>query len=679
MKILIFGSDGMLGKYATLYLSRFYTVIPLTRNDFDIEQNLSTESVLSRFGMYSGDVVLNCTGIIPQKVDSVDFKKYMTVNTLFPIHLSTLCQSLDVKLIHITTDCVFSGKDGEYNEYSKHDDTSIYGVSKSLGEHAGACIIRTSIIGEDLHSKSLLGWVKSQDKKCISGYSSHFWNGITCHQLAKIISIIIEKNLYWKGVVHIFSPESFSKYELIKQIISVYELDIELIEKQITYSNRTLTSLYDINEFSIPSLYIQLQNMKKFDDSHRIKLGEYKQLDRCRFCDTQLKEVFNLGDRFSLAGSFIRDLEKECRYEKTYPLSISMCTGCTLIQCTQVVNADILFKQGYFYYSSMIPMLVSHFQSFADKLAGVYKPLGNNVTVLEMGCNDGVLLRPMVKHGFNVIGVDPSCTVNALIEEGYDIYNTYLDDDVCNKILEKHGLVDLFLSSNSFAHIDDMKNIMKCMKSILTVGGCAIIEVHYLKAIIDDLNFDFIYHEHMSYYSISSLHFISKLFGMTIVDVEFTKIHGSSIRVYLKNSVEETPDKINILLEGETYLKDVNTFMNYSSTLHSWRNEFRTFYDSLIADGKKIYGYGSSGRANTFCSYCDLRLDYIIDDAPSKIGNYTPIYHSNIVSSDILRDSPPDYVLILAWSYTDDIIKKNKNYHDNGGKFIIPLPMLYVV
>lgn len=408
-----------------------------------------------------------------------------------------------------------------------------------------------------------------------------------------------------------------------------------------------------------------------------IPIGQYKTLQSCRFCQSDITEVIRLGDRFPLAGGFLRNLVKDIPKERVYPLSLSMCQKCCLIQCTQVVHSDILFKQGYFYYSSMIPMLVKHFSNYAKHLSTLFKP--DKTTVVEIGCNDGVFLRPLKNLGFTVIGVDPSDTVKQLVEDGFEIYNEYFDIDVCDKILDKHGKIDLFLSSNSFAHIDDMRTIMKCMKSILKPDGYAVIEVHYLKAIIDDLNFDFIYHEHMSYYSITSLYYISKLFDMTIMDVEFTNIHGSSIRVYFKNNVSFLPETVQNIIKKEEYLGQLDTFLNYSKRLNTWRNDFMSLYNSLLTAGNVIYGYGSSGRANTFCNFCDIQFKYIIDDSISKIGNHTPVYHSLIVSSNVLKSDKPDYVVILAWSYAKDIIEKNREYLNDGGKFIIPLPKIEII
>lgn len=681
MKIFIFGANGMLGNYISRYLKNFYNIIEFTRKEFDIEENLmNIENFLLLHNLEKNDIIINCTGIIPQKHNNSLLKKYINVNTLFPLYLNNLCEKYSCKLIHITTDCVYSGIKGNYYENTIHDDNSnIYSISKSLGEKINSCIIRTSIIGEDKESKSLLGWIKSQNNKIINGYTTHYWNGVTCLQLSKIIYKIIEENLYWKGIRHIFSPKIISKYNLIKKIIKIYDLSIDINPIKVNYINRSLNTIYDIDIFNIPSLDIQLEEMKHFDDIYNIPIGKYNILSKCRFCNNDIIKVFKLGDRFPLAGNFLKN-NSDILNEKVYPLSISMCKKCTLIQCNEIINPDILFKNNYFYYSSMIPMLVKHFQLFADDLANKYKPSHNNIIkIVEIGCNDGVLLKPLKKHNFYVIGVDPSHTVNNLIKDKYNIYNTYLDKDVCNDILNKHGKIDLFISSNSFAHINNMRNIMNCIKYILKDNGYAIIEVHYLKSIIDDLNFEFIYHEHMSYYSVTSLNYISKLFNMTVTNVEFTKMHGNSLRVYIKNNIVEQSENIKKILESEKHFNNIDTFINYSYKLNTWRNNFINLYNNLIKNGKIIYGYGASGRSNTFCNYCNIQLKYIIDDAKSKIGNKTPVYHSEIKSSDFLKTNPPDYILILAWTYKDDIIKKNILYKNNGGKFIIPLPSITII
>lgn len=250
MKIFIFGANGMLGTYVNKYLSKFFTIIPLIREDYDLsELNITTlEELLLNKHLEKDDIIINCAGVIPQscKQRSINSKLYFKINSIFPVILSQICDKVGAKMIHVTTDCVFSGKDGNYSELTEHDETNDYGMSKSLGELCKATIIRTSIIGEELTNKrSLLEWVKLNTGKEINGFTNHYWNGVTCLQLAKIIYEIIQKNIYWKGVRHIFSPRSVSKYELVRMINEIYNLNIKINPYETEKVDKTLNTIHD--------------------------------------------------------------------------------------------------------------------------------------------------------------------------------------------------------------------------------------------------------------------------------------------------------------------------------------------------------------------------------------------------------------------------------------------------
>jgi len=271
MKIYIFGSNGMLGNYMKSYLSNYYEVISLTRDDYDLN-DLSIDSLtyfLSNKNIKEYDVVINCAGVIPQASTQreLDSKLYLKINSIFPVILSMLCEKFNTKMIHITTDCVFSGKTGNYNELSEQDETNDYGMSKSLGELCNATIIRTSIIGEELLNKrSLLEWVRSNAGKKINGFTKHMWNGVTCLQLSKIVNKIINEKLCWNGIRHIFSPRSVSKYELVSLINEEYKLNIDVKPLETEICDKTLSTVYDTNSlFDIPDLVEQIKETNSFN------------------------------------------------------------------------------------------------------------------------------------------------------------------------------------------------------------------------------------------------------------------------------------------------------------------------------------------------------------------------------------------------------------------------------
>jgi dTDP-4-dehydrorhamnose reductase len=265
MKVFLFGANGMLGNYVQNYLTQNnIQVIPLTRKDFDLEELsvLSLKKFLEEKDLGADDVIVNCAGVIPQASKDRELSKrnYYKINSILPIILSMLTTNM----IHITTDCVFCGKTGGYHEYSNHDEINDYGTSKSLGELCDGTIIRTSIIGEELTNKrSLLEWVISNENRIINGYSNHFWNGVTCLQLAKIIHKIISENTYWKGVRHIYSPTTVSKYELCKMISDIYELNIKVKEFDTEKVDKSLTTIYQV-DIQIPELLDQIKEMREF-------------------------------------------------------------------------------------------------------------------------------------------------------------------------------------------------------------------------------------------------------------------------------------------------------------------------------------------------------------------------------------------------------------------------------
>lgn len=269
MKLVIFGSNGMLGNYMSSYFFKTNEIINLTRKDLDLS-TITFENIEKLFkvkNIQKNDIIINCAGIIPQssKQRSLNSRLYFKINSLFPVILSSVCDKYGVKMFHITTDCVFSGKNGNYNENSEHDEVNDYGMSKSLGELCSATIIRTSIIGEEINNKrSLVEWIKSNRNCEINGFKNHIWNGVTCLQLSKIIREIIDNNLFWNGVKHIYSPRKVSKYELVSMVNDIYNLNIKINPINTEEKcDKSITSIYQ-NDFNIPDLYEQIKEMKEF-------------------------------------------------------------------------------------------------------------------------------------------------------------------------------------------------------------------------------------------------------------------------------------------------------------------------------------------------------------------------------------------------------------------------------
>lgn len=257
MKIYVFGSGGMLGGYIFQKM-KGYTTLAITRKEFDVLKDDIDEFLKC---IQPEDVVVNCTGVIPQKSPTI--REFIQVNTLFPLRLEELSKDRGFKFIHITTDCVFDGSKGDYTEYDTHTAQHIYGITKSLGEPNGACVIRTSIIGEELHGKkNLLEWVRSKRGQTIDGYTNHIWNGVTCLTLAGIVERIIQENLYWSGVRHVASPDRVSKYDLCRLINQYYRLNIQVNQKE--HGTDMNMTLENSGLFKIDTIENQIHALSKY-------------------------------------------------------------------------------------------------------------------------------------------------------------------------------------------------------------------------------------------------------------------------------------------------------------------------------------------------------------------------------------------------------------------------------
>lgn len=269
MKIYVLGSNGMLGKYVSTFLADYYEVIKITRNEIDAtnidEENLKNK--LFNLGLKENDIVINCIGTIKPMVDSIGDLNTIKVNSIFPRILANICEKINVRMIHPTTDCVFTGNKGSYNENDIHDISDVYGRTKSLGEPNNCTVIRTSIIGEEVgQGRSLVEWIKSNKGNTVFGFTNHIWNGVTCLQFGKICKKMIDENLFWEGIKHLHS-NNLNKKELVETISDVYNLNITVTPTETpVMCDRSLSTIYleNLTLFGIPDLKTQIFEMYDF-------------------------------------------------------------------------------------------------------------------------------------------------------------------------------------------------------------------------------------------------------------------------------------------------------------------------------------------------------------------------------------------------------------------------------
>jgi SAM-dependent methyltransferase len=404
----------------------------------------------------------------------------------------------------------------------------------------------------------------------------------------------------------------------------------------------------------------------------------YNLIKTCRICKSKdLKPFLEFGE-MPLAGGFIKkeDLSKE----KLYPLTVAFCQQCKETQVLETVSPEILFND-YRYVSSTTTTLSNHFKHYAKTMHERF--LDEKSLVVEFGSNDGVLLEPFGKIGVKAIGVEPAKNIAKLArQKNCEVINSFFNSNTAQDIKEKHGKASLICANNVFAHIDDIHEPLRGIKLLLKEDGVFVFEVHYLIDLLDQFQFDVIYHEHLMYHSLIAITHLLNIFDMEIFDVLRIPIHAGSIRVHAqkKNTGKhEVQSIVNDLIELEKTKKinELGTLMHFSEGVFKKRNALVKLITDLKSKGKRIIGYGASGRATVhinFCKFGPKIIEYIVDESNERQGRYIPGMHIPIVPPEKLSKDNPDYALLFAYNYFDEIIKKEKDFIDRGGRFIVPLP-----
>lgn len=370
----------------------------------------------------------------------------------------------------------------------------------------------------------------------------------------------------------------------------------------------------------------------------------------CAFCNHETKEILDYGE-VALAGAFLKP--EDFASEKKYRLRLHFCEHCFAVQVPDRVPPDTLFKD-YFYFSSATETMVKHFKNYAKTVVDRFKP----TSVVEIGCNDGVLLKPLADLGIKVTGIDPSNTVTD--DPRITIINDFLRTDTGIK-------TDMILANNVFAHIEDIHEATSAITDMLTDDGVFIFEVNALDSLISGLQYDWVYHEHLYYYSLLLLENHLDKYGLRIFDLQRIATHAGSIRYFACKDGRLTTKAVTRQREMERWmnLDKFERFERFAKDVKEHQKEMESL-------NGKLAGYGACGRTNTLLQACNIKVDYIVDDAPAKQGYFTPGTHIPIVSREMLDIDPPDAIIVFAWSFLSEIEKKTGNH-----SLIIPLPHIY--
>lgn len=403
----------------------------------------------------------------------------------------------------------------------------------------------------------------------------------------------------------------------------------------------------------------------------------------CRICKGKnLTGFLSLGKQ-PHCNSFLH-ADQLGETEPKWDLSLLYCADCHLVQLTEAVDPDLMFRD-YLYVSGTTRTLTEHFRQSAEHAVRKFA-LPKDSLVADIGSNDGTWLQCFRDLQMRTIGIDPARNIAEIAtRRGIETIPDYFTEDTARKIRRDSGPASLITAAGVFFHIDDMDDVCRGICELLDDRGVLHVQAIYLGRMLEQTSFDNIYHEHVSYYTLHPLIHLFGRFGLTVFDVGISEIHGGSLMLYVcKNGAFEVHESVTGMLEQEKS-RGWNTIMPYRDfavRVEAIRSRLRDMILNLKNDGKRIGAYTAPAKGNTLLNYCRFTADEIesaIEKAPLKIGLFTPGSHIPVVDEAEAMQNPADYLLMLAWNFKDELLQKNSEFRSKGGKFIIPIPEPVIV
>ncbi len=400
----------------------------------------------------------------------------------------------------------------------------------------------------------------------------------------------------------------------------------------------------------------------------------------CRSCRASgLATVLSLGET-PLANSLLRE-EDLGRDEPRYPLDLAFCPACSLVQITETVPPEILFRD-YLYFSSFSDTMLRHAEELTARLVSE-RGLGAGSLAVEVASNDGYLLQYYKRAGVPVLGIEPARNVArvAVEERGIPTVTEFFGLELARQLVAEGRRADVVHANNVLAHVADLNGFVAGIALLLKESGAAVIEVPYLGEMVPNLEFDTIYHEHLCYFSLTALSRLFARHGLAVADVEQIPLHGGSLLLTVTPAAaRHSPSaRVEALLARETKdgIPGLSYYQDFAPRVAAWRDAFRSFLADLKAKGQRLAAYGAAAKGSTLLNYAGIGtdvLDFVADRSTAKQGRYMPGVHLHVRPPAALLESRPDAVVLLTWNFKDEILRQQAEYRRGGGRFVVPIP-----
>lgn len=410
----------------------------------------------------------------------------------------------------------------------------------------------------------------------------------------------------------------------------------------------------------------------------------YHRRSSCRACGGfRLVRFLSLGPT-ALANSFLES-PQEFPTEPVFPLDVYFCEDCSLVQLLDVIAPDVLFRH-YIYLTGISETIADHYREYADEVTEV-AGLEADDLVVEVASNDGSLLRCFDRLPVKTLGVEPATNIAERAQaSGVETLNEFFDSGAAERIRAAHGPAKVVIGNNVLAHVDDPLDFLTGCASLLAPGGRVVVEVPYVRDLVERLEYDTIYHEHLCYFSVTTLLRLFERAGLCVSRVRHVSVHGGSLRVYGQSADEAGMHAADVLvlaeIEAALGFAELALYTAMATAVEANREALVTLLRDLRSDGKSLAAYGAPAKGNTLLNFCRIDpelIPYTVDRNPLKVGTLTPGMHIPVLPVSTLFERRPDYVLILAWNFADEIMRQQADYRAGGGKFILPIPNPTVV